>query len=79
MAVNGRITVTNIEKDDKYDINGEVRTVENAVAKFAPRGFDGTVKLNGREVTDMGTALRDGDVVLLLNRTVAGGGIKGAC
>ncbi len=79
MPVAGRITITNIDKDEKYDINGTLRTVKEAVQKFSPNAaFRGTVKLNGREVTDMETALRDGDVVLLLNNTVAGGGIKGA-
>ncbi len=79
MPTAGRITVTNIDKDEKYDINGTLRTVREAVQKFSPNvAFRGTVKLNGREVADMDTALRDGDVVMLLNNTVAGGGIKGA-
>lgn len=79
MPTAGRITVTNIEKDEKYDINGTTRTIADAVSKFnAGRDFRGTVKLNGREVADRGQALRDGDVVMLLNTAVAGGGIKGA-
>lgn len=79
MAPTGRITVTNIEKDEKYDLNGTCSTLAHAVSKFqngAP--FNGEVRVNGNVITDMAYALRAGDVVLLLTAAVAGGGVKGA-
>lgn len=79
MANTGKITVTNIDKDEKYDLNGVCSTVSQAISKFLNGGrHNGEVRLNGRAVTDMGTALRDGDVVLLLTTAVAGAGVKGA-
>jgi len=75
----GRVTVTNVDKTENYDLNGVCRTVADAVSKFQNgAAFNGTARLNGREVADMNTPLREGDVVILLNNAVAGGGIKGA-
>lgn len=79
MPNNGRVTVTNIDKTEIYELNGVVRNVADAIGKFTGgRPFEGAVKVGGREVADMQTPLREGDVVLLLNTAVAGGGIKGA-
>ena len=76
---NGRITVTNVDKDEKYDINGVCQTLGDAISKFT-NGAEhrGEVRLNGRAETNFDTPLRDGDVVLLMTAAVAGGGVKGA-
>ena len=75
----GSVTITNIEKTETYQLNGIVSTVGDAVRRFTGGDdFDGVVKLGGRPVEDFDMPLREGDVLVLLNETVAGGGIKGA-
>jgi molybdopterin converting factor small subunit len=79
MASNGKINVTNIEKTEQYELNGVCKTVADAISKFTnAAGFTGTVQVAGRDITDRSMTLRDGDVVFLLNPTVAGGNVKGA-
>jgi hypothetical protein len=75
----GYVTITNVEKTETFALNGVVRSVADAIAKFTGgAAFEGVVKIGGREVRDMEQELRDGDVVFLLNPTVAAGGVKGA-
>jgi hypothetical protein len=79
MPDNGQVTVTNIEKNERYELNGVCKTVANAISKFFNGGaFTGEVRVNGDKVTNMQTTLRPGDVILLLTAAVAGGGVKGA-
>jgi molybdopterin converting factor small subunit len=75
----GQITITNIEKTEKYELNGVCGTVADAISKFFNGdAFDGVVKVGGLQVEDRDMELRNGDVVLLLAPAVAGGNIKGA-
>lgn len=75
----GQITITNIAKTERYELNGVCSSVGDAISKFFNGDdFAGTVKVNGMAVEDRDYGLRAGDVVLLLDTAVAGGNIKGA-
>jgi hypothetical protein len=79
----GVVTVATTEKQEPYAINGTMVTVEDALDKF----FGGddvfeenSVSLNGRAITetDVSKELRANDVILVLAKRLASGGIKGA-
>ena len=81
-------TVIGTSRSVPLTVNGEVRTVRDALNKFAfvtdgeeEFNFSAfTVKLNQQTITDdnLDTALRDHDTILALPSGIASGGVKGA-
>ena len=80
----GTVVVTTTDKQESYVLNGTMNTVKDAVDKFfggADEVFDqNDVSLNGNKITehDTSTELRPNDVILVLSKNLAAGGVKGA-
>lgn len=76
----GNISITFGAKFETYAINGQMTTVAQAVKRFfsgsAPS--NSVIHLNGRAQENLGQALREGDVILVLDKNLASGGYKQA-
>ena len=78
----GTVRVISPEKQETFAINGVVSCIQDAVNKFygaeenVPGGI--SISLNGNDASNLGQALRDRDVILIMPSAVASGGFKGA-
>jgi hypothetical protein len=80
----GTVTVGTPSKQETYGINGTMETVGDALGKFFDGGQDPfkdqSVSLNSRELTteDTDQPLRNSDIILVMSKRLASGGVKGA-
>lgn len=79
------ITVGSLQKTETYELNGGM-SARQALAKYfnttstnvSSSVNNKVVRLNGNDLTNFDTPLRDNDVITIYAREVAAGGVKGA-
>ncbi len=64
-------------KFEQYDLDDGIKTVGDAIEKFDENPNDVTFTVSGRKV-NADSELRAGDTILILTKSTAAGGMKGA-